>query len=155
MKFQGPMLVVEDIEKSQKFYKEVLGLRKILDYGANITLTGGLSLQTKESWVEFIHKDDSSILFGGNNFELYFEEDNFDDFIQRISKIDYLEYVHSVCEHSWGQRAVRFYDPDMHVIEVGENLKSVCKRFLNNGLTIEEVAVRMGVPIKFVKASAK
>lgn len=155
MKFQGPMLVVNDIEKSQKFYKEVLGLRKILDYGANVTLTGGFSLQTKESWVEFIHKDDNSILFGGNNFELYFEEDDFDVFIQKISKIDYIEYVHPVCEHSWGQRAVRLYDPDRHIIEVGENLKSVCKRFLNSGLTIEEVAERMGVPIKFVKASAK
>lgn len=155
MKFQGPMLVVNDIEKSQKFYKEVLGLKKILDYGANVTLTGGFSLQTKESWLEFIHKDDSSVLFGGNNFEIYFEEDDFDDFIQRISKLDYIEYVHPVCEHSWGQRGVRFYDPDKHIIEVGENLKSVCKRFLNSGLTIEEVAQRMGVPIEFVEESTK
>jgi len=25
----------------------------------------------------------------------------------------------------WGQRVIRFYDPDMHIVEVGESLESV------------------------------
>ena len=54
MKLKNPMLVVEDMERSKKFYKEVLGLRVLLDFGANITLTGGLCLQTKDSYEEFI-----------------------------------------------------------------------------------------------------
>lgn len=45
---------------------------------------------------------------------------------------------------------VRFYDPDMHIIEVGENMKTVCKRFLDSGMTPEQVAKRMDVPLKFV-----
>lgn len=49
MKFKNPMLVVTDMEKSKKFYKDVLGLRVIMDFGANVTLTGGVALQTKES----------------------------------------------------------------------------------------------------------
>ena len=53
-------------------------------------------------------------------------------------------------EHSWGQRVVRFYDPDKHIIEVGENMKVVCKRFLDSGMTPEQVANRMDVPMKFV-----
>lgn len=48
------------------------------DIGANVTLTGGVALQTKESWKEFIHKNDNEITFNGNDAELYFEEDNFD-----------------------------------------------------------------------------
>ena len=51
-----------------------------------------------------------------------------------------------------GQRVVRFYDPDKHIIEVGENIKTVCKRFLDNGMTPEQVAERMDVPMKFVNA---
>ena len=47
---------------------------------------------------------------------------------------------------------VRIYDPDRHIIEVGENLKTVCKRFLNIGMTSEQAAERMGVPLKFVNA---
>lgn len=155
MKFKNPMLIVKDMEKSKKFYKDVLGLRVTMDFGANVTLTGGVVLQTKESWKEFIHKNDNEIAFSGNDAELYFEEDNFDSFIERLNGLKYIEYVHHVYEHRWGQRVVRFYDLDNHIIEVGENMEVVCKRFLDSGLTIEETAKRMDVPIKFVKACAK
>ena len=152
MKFKNPLLIVTDMDKSVKFYKEVLGLHVIMDFGANKTLTGGLSLQTVETYKEFISA--SEITFGGNNFGIYFEEDNFDKFIDKLKECD-IEYVHPVIEHSWGQRVVRFYDPDKHIIEVGENLKVVCKRFLNSGLTPEKVAERMNVPMKFVNACLK
>ena len=60
-------------------------------------------------------------------------------------------YVHPVREHQWGQRVVRFYDADGHILEVGENLKAVCRKFLDSGMTPEQVAQRMDVPMKFVK----
>ena len=53
-------------------------------------------------------------------------------------------------EHSWGQRVVRIYDPDKHIIEVGENMKVVCRGFLGSGMTPEQVANRMNVSMKFV-----
>lgn len=55
-------------------------------------------------------------------------------------------------EHAWGQRVVRFYDPDYHIIEVSENMKVVCKRFSDKGMTVEEISERMGIPLKAVKA---
>lgn len=152
MKFKNPLLVVTDMERSKKFYKEVLGLRVIMDFGANVTLTGGLCLQTKETWQEFIPAEGDEILFGGKNMEIYFEEDDFDAFAEKLQKMETIDYVHPVIEHRWGQRAVWFYDPDKHIIEVAENLKSVCRRFLESGMTEEETAVRMDVPLKFVKA---
>lgn len=147
MKLKNPLLVVTDIDKSVEFYKNVLGLHKIMDFGANVTLTGGLCLQSKESFKEFI--DNKNIIFGSNSFEVYFEEDDFDSFAQKLETLD-IKYVHGIKEHSWGQRVVRFYDPDMHIIEVGENMKTVCKRFLDSGMTPEHVAKRMDVPLKFV-----
>ena len=149
MKIKNTMLVVTDIDKSVEFYKKVLGLRVIMDFGANKTLTGGLALQTLDTWREFIGTDDIS--FGNNSSEIYFEEDNFDKFAESLQKFD-VDYVHPVKEHSWGQRVVRIYDPDKHIIEIGENVKSVCQRFLDSGMTAEQVAERMDVPIKFVNA---
>ena len=149
MKIKNTMLVVTDIDKSVEFYKKVLGLRVIMDFGANKTLTGGLALQTLDTWREFIGTDDIS--FGNNSSEIYFEEDNFDKFAERLQKFD-VDYVHPVKEHSWGQRVIRIYDPDMHMIEIGENIKSVCQRFLDSGMTAKQVAERMDVPIKFVNA---
>lgn len=149
MKIKNPMLVVTDINKSLEFYIKVLGLHVIMDFGANKTLTGGLALQTLETWNEFIGTDNVS--FGSNSSEVYFEEDNFDKFADRLKKYD-VEYVHPIKEHSWGQRVVRIYDPDKHIIEVGENIKVVFKRFLDSGMTPEQVAERMDVPMKFVNA---
>lgn len=152
MKFSNPMIVVSNMKRSKQFYYEVLGLEVVIDFGANVTLTGDIALQTKDSWSTFIHKLDSEIVFGGNVGELYFEEDDFDGFIQKMNGITDINYVHSVIEHTWGQRVIRFYDPDKHIIEVGENMIMVVKRFLNSGLSIEETAIRMDVPSDYVKS---
>ena len=66
-----------------------------------------------------------------------------------------MKYVHPAKEHGWGQRAVRFYDCDGHIVEVGENMKVVCQRFLDGGLSIEETAKRMDVPVRFVLSCLK
>ena len=87
--------------------------------------------------------------------ELYFEEDKFDDFLKKLAAIKGIFYVHPVQQYSWGQRVIRFYDPDFHILEVGENMKSVCRRFLDSGMTIEAAAVRMNVPEKFVRACVR
>lgn len=148
MKYNCPMIVVSDMEKTVEFYKNVLGLDVIQDFGANKTLTGGISLQTEETYKEFIGKE--KISYGGDNFELYFEEDEIDAFFERL-KVFNVELVHPVQEHSWGQRAVRFYDPDRNIIEVGESLQAVCSRFAASGMNADEIAVRMDVPLDMVE----
>ncbi len=151
MKFKPPLLVVTDMERSVAFYREVLGLRKIMDFGVNVTLTGGVSLQTRESWQEFIEAAPDALVWRGRVSELYFEEDDFDAFAAQLKQRD-ISYVHGVKEHAWGQRVVRIYDPDGHILEIGENMKTVCKRFLDSGMTEEEAAQRMDVPLRFIKS---
>lgn len=141
------MLVVSDIDKTVEFYKKVLGLQVVMDFGENKTLTGGLALQTLDTYKDFIGKGDIS--FGGNNFEIYFEEVNFDKFADNLRKCN-VQYVHPIKEHSWGQRVVRFYDLDKHIIGVGENMKVVCKRFIDSGMPPIQVAERMDVPIEYI-----
>ncbi|GAA0738359.1 VOC family protein [Clostridium oceanicum] len=155
MKFSNPLIVVSNMEKSKQFYHRILGLDVVVDFGANVTLTYGITLQTKDTWSSFINKQENELVFGGNVAELYFEEDDFDSFIKKINNMPNINYVHPIIEHSWGQRVVRFYDPDKHIIEVGENIAIVVKRFLNSGLSIEETATRMDVPIDFVNSCLK
>lgn len=150
MKLKNPLLAVTDLEQSVAFYRDVLGLRKIADFGANVTLTGGLSLQTQESWAQFLERRPEELGWCGKVSELYFEEEDFDTFIEKLNGLD-MHYVHPVKEHRWGQRVVRFFDPDCHIIEVGEPLSAVCKRFLNSGMTPEQIAARMEIPLKMVQ----
>ena len=70
---------------------------------------------------------------------------------ERIKRNLGIELVHPVKEHSWGQRAVRFYDPDGHIIEVGENITAVARRFENTGMTVKEIATRMDVREEYVQ----
>jgi len=46
-----------------------------------------------------------------------------------------------------GQRVVRFYDLDEHIIEVGESMKMVINRFLFSGLSMKEISIKMDVSI--------
>ena len=146
MKYKSPLIAITDMERSKVFYKKYLGLDVDVDFGANVTLTGGLSLQTLETWRGFI--GGKEVGFKGNAGELYFEEDDFDSLIQNL---DGLELIHPPVEHSWGQRTVRFYDPDGHVIEVGENIAATARRFADSGMTVAEIAVRMDVKEEYVR----
>lgn len=151
MKFEAPMLVVNDINLSRKFYCDIFKVDVISDFGANITFTGGFSLQTRESWKEFIHMKDEDIVYHGNDMELYFEEDDMDTFLAHLNTFHDIKYVHEVQEHAWGQRVVRFYDPDFHILEVGESMEVVCQRFLKQGMSVEDVQKKTMYSIEFVR----
>ena len=77
MKYKGTLIAVKDIVKSKDFYKSVLNLDVVMDAGANVELTGGVFLQTVDTWANFINKSDSEIVFSNNTIELYFETDVF------------------------------------------------------------------------------
>ena len=118
MVLKNILLVVEDIEKSVAFYKQLFGLQVIRDFGNNVILTEGLVLQEKKSWETLIGKEAS---FGGNAAELYFVEADLEGFQRKLddSEIE-INYVHRLKTYEWGQRAIRIYDPDGHMIEIGE-----------------------------------
>ncbi len=153
MQYKGTLIAVNDIEKSKQFYNAVLGLEVVMDAGANVQLTDGVFLQTVDTWTGFIHKEKTEIIFSNNAVELYFETDDMDMFIEKMKAFNSIEYLHQVVEHSWGQRAVRFYDLDKHIIEVAENLVMVIKRFINSGLTLEQTAERMDVDVNYIKSA--
>ena len=155
MKYKSTLIAVKDMEKAKEFYKTLLGLEVVMDAGANVELTGGLFLQTADTWVNFINKKSSEIIFENNAIELYFETDDLDAFITNLEAYPNITYLHKVIEHSWGQRAVRFYDLDMHIIEVAENIGMVTKHFIAAGLTIEQTAKRMDVNVEYVEALLK
>ena len=149
MKYTSTLIAVKDMDASKQFYQDVLGLHVAADFGANVVLEGGVVLQTLDTWKTFIRTDD--VVLPTNAGELYFEEEDMDGFCARLKTFD-VSYVHELFEHRWGQRVVRFYDPDKHIIEVGETLTRVVLRFIESGLTAEETAARMDIPVDFVRA---
>ena len=82
--------------------------------------------------------------------ELYFEVDDFDTFVKKLEKYN-VEYVHPPKKYDWQQRVVRIYDPDYHIIEIGESMKVIALRYLNEGYSVEQTAEIIQHPIEFVK----
>lgn len=152
MKLKNILYVVKDIEQSKKFYQELFGLYVINDFGENVILSEGLVLQEQKLWETFIGQKTA---FGGNDAELYFEENDIDGFLCRLEQTEFLiRYVNPMMEHDWGQRVIRIYDLDMHVIEIGESLEYVARRFLRAGMSIEETAKKTQLPIQSVEMIA-
>ena len=118
MRLKNILLVVDNIEKSVAFYKELFGLQVLKDFDGNVILTEGLVLQDRKIWENLIEQQ---IVYGGNAAELYFIESDLDGFQEKLKQSSFeIRYVHPLKTHSWGQRAIRIYDPDGHMIEIGE-----------------------------------
>ena len=117
MKLKNVLIVTKDIERSKKFYHDLFGLEMILDNDGNMILTEGLVLQDESIWKKFLQKD---IIPKNNATELYFEESDIEGFVKKLEALyPETEYANKLMTHSWGQKVVRFYDPDGNLIEVG------------------------------------
>ena len=146
MKHICMLISVSNIDAARKFYEDLFGLEVFQNYGKNIAFTCGLALQQDFDWLVDLPKE--KILKKSNNAEIVFEEQDFDGFLNKLKEYPNIEYLGEVIEHSWGQRVIRFYDLDGHIIEVGEDMKMVIKRFLDSGMTMEEVSVKMDASIE-------
>lgn len=148
MKLVSALIVVKDMEISKAFYTKVLGQQVSLDLGGNIALDG-LALQV--DYQGLVGITDLKITHKPNDHELYFEQDDFDGFLSHLAQFPDIIYLHQAKEYPWGQRVVRFYDPDGHIIEVGESMEGVFKRYYNKGLNVEQIAERTMHPVDFVR----
>lgn len=117
MKLKNHLIVVKDIERARRFYEELFGLEMLTDNDGNMIMSDGLALQEEKYWKEFLGRD---IIPKNNSSELYFEEDDIEGFAEKLEKYyPDVQYVNRLMTHTWGQKVVRFYDPDGNLIEVG------------------------------------
>lgn len=117
MRLKNVLITVKDIEQSKKFYHDLFGLDMILDNDGNMILTEGLVLQDAAIWQTFLGKE---IIPKNHSCELYFEERDIEAFVRKLESLyPSVQYVNRLMTHSWGQKVVRFYDPDGNLIEVG------------------------------------
>ena len=117
MRLRNVLIAVNDIDRAIRFYKEIFGLQVILNQDGNVIMSEGLVLQDAKIWQQFLDKE---LISKNNMMELYFEEADIEGFVKRLEESDFeIEYVNEIMTHSWGQKVVRFYDPDGNLIEVG------------------------------------
>ncbi len=124
LKFVNTIIFAKDINVSKAFYAETLGLKVVEDYGAFILFENHLALhQACELAITVWKADapsDTDQPQGRHNLLIYFETDALEDAFARLK--DQVKLIHPIEQQAWGQSVFRFYDPDSHVIEIGEPL---------------------------------
>ena len=151
MKYQGCLLAVKDISASKYFYEKVLHQNVIMDIGVHVTFEG-FSLQ--QGYAELVGLAVHSVKEQSHNFQVYFEVEDLDRVYAEMKTISDLQWVHEIKEYPWGQRDIRVYDPDKHIVEIAEDMNTVIKRFFAQGMSAEEVAKRTMYPLEAVKQYA-
>jgi catechol 2,3-dioxygenase-like lactoylglutathione lyase family enzyme len=151
--FEGPALLVKDINASRAFYETVLEQAVLADHGRHVAFTGGFSIWQADYAIEVIHKGGRPCpaRLGQDNFELYFESPDLDADFARVSTL-WQAIIHPVETAPWGQRGFRLHDPDGHVVEVGEPLPVLVRRLMAEGLTPDEISERTSIPREAVVA---
>lgn len=155
IKFCSSVLLVNNIQTSREFYEGMLNQKIEIDFGECIGFVGGFSVWQIEHAYKIMGKEFSGYVYGNKTvrFELYFESDKLDDLHKKLADKK-IEFVHDMIEQPWGQRVFRIYDPDKHMVEIGEPMTTVIKRYLKKGMTPEEVAKRTLMPLEIVQKEA-
>jgi catechol 2,3-dioxygenase-like lactoylglutathione lyase family enzyme len=156
VRFHSTAAFVVDIDRAKRFYIEILGQEIDLDFGKNVILKCGITLWEidplhvipRMAGVEAIR--DEAV----NRFEFYFETEDIETVCQKLATAGVM-FLHPVHEEPWGQKTVRFFDPDRHLIEMGETLAVFVRRLYAGGLPAEGVSAKTGVPIDKVREILK
>ena len=116
MKLKNVLIVVNDIEKSKAFYRDLFGLHVVSENDGNVILTEGLVLQESKIWEIAFGKE---IIPQNHASLLYFEEQDFDSFVEKLNAYQpAIQYATPPMEFPWDTKMLRLYDPDGNLIEV-------------------------------------
>lgn len=118
-KLKNVLIVVDDMEESIRFYKEMFGLQVIMRQEGNVILSEGLVLQDAGIWADVIGEKATPF---NNMTELYFEDSDVEGLVGKLTSGDIrVKFKTELTELAGGQKLVRVYDPSGNLIEVRGN----------------------------------
>lgn len=143
------VLFVNNIDISKDFYINILAQTVKLDFGKNIIFESGFAIwEINPNHVISQHRKLNNVT--SNNFELCFETDNIYTVYKKLQSYQ-VNFLHPINTEVWGQQTIRFFDPDNHLIEIGETLETFVIKFYNKGLTVKQVSESTHVPVEHVE----
>ncbi len=86
MKLKNVLIAVENIEKSKQLYRNLFGLDMEIDNDGNMILTEGFVPQDEKNRSELLGGNDEDIVPGNKLCELYFEEQDAEEFLENWKK---------------------------------------------------------------------
>ena len=153
-KLKSFVLLVKNIQVSKDFYTNLLGEEIEYDFGKNISFKSGLVVWELRKEHIISQKLSDQINSNCNRCEVYYETDDL-DLIYATLLQNNVKFLHHIHIEPWTQRTIRFFDPDNHLVEIGETLEAFIKRSWENHNDIDMVSKETFVPVDTVKSILK
>jgi catechol 2,3-dioxygenase-like lactoylglutathione lyase family enzyme len=135
---------VKEIEQSKDFYTRHLDFSVEHDFGKNVILSNGLTIW--EIMDNHMISKQLETRKASNRFELYFESEDIEAKCNMLEKAG-IRFLHKIHEEPWGQRTFRFFDPDDHLIEIGEPLEVFVRNMSRKGMSVKQISEKSGIPV--------
>jgi uncharacterized glyoxalase superfamily protein PhnB len=151
LKYIGPIITVDEIAPSRYFYEQLLGQKVTFDFGVNVSFEGGFAIHLKSHFQSLL--GDAArfpIIQKAHNGDLVFEVDEIDPLYQRL-QLAGVEFLHAIQEQPWGQRVMRLYDPGGHIVEIGETMEEVVRRYHRQGWSEAAIRDKTAMPGEFIE----
>jgi len=155
LKFVAPLIVVGDIGRSRHFYEKLLGQKVKFDFVQDVQFEGDFSIHLKSHFQSLLGDPAQyPVTWKAHCGELYFEADELEPIYQSLQEAS-VEFIHPILEQPWGQRVMRLYDPDGHIVEIGESMEAAVWRLYKQGLPVDLISEKTGMPREFIEAAIK
>ena len=123
-KFINTIVFVSNLDRSKKFYVDMLGIKIKEELETIIFFDNHLVLHCAKSILNTVFKVNHSDIpeaLGTNNILIYFECKTLCELQELYENIkDKVRIIHGIEVQEWGQKVFRFFDPDGHIVEFGE-----------------------------------
>ena len=147
LKYIGPIIVVDDMAPARYFYEHLLGQKVKYDFGVNVAFEGDFAIHLRSHFQSLLGDvTQYPVAKKAHNGDWCFETDDIETLYQRLAQAA-VEFIHVIQEQPWGQRVMRLYDPDGHIVEIGETMEAVVVRFHKLGWSIERIREKTGMPV--------
>jgi len=98
----GPLIIVEDIASSRRFYEHLLGQKVKYDFGVNVTFAGDFSIHLQAHFQTLLGEGTPHpVTRKTHNAELTFETDEIEALCQRLEQAG-VAFAHPIQESRGG-----------------------------------------------------
>jgi lactoylglutathione lyase len=119
IKFRNSIALVKDIRASRDFYANIIGLKICKEYDTIIMFQDNFAIHSADLFYEYINKTYHGEKMGCDNVDFYFTTSDLKGFSEKL-KAHHVPFIHDIRKHDWGESVIRVYDPDGHILEIGD-----------------------------------
>lgn len=119
IRYRHSIALVRDMEESKHFYRDILGLTIVQDFDTFVLFQEDFAIHRADLFYEYINKPYHGEKMGRDNVDFYFTTTELSKVRDKL-KESQVEFIHDIKQMAWGEKVIRIYDPDGHILEIGD-----------------------------------